>query len=108
MTSALGSVQAFVILLLGLGSLGLTGFAALDAVRRPAQHFPAVGRLSKAAWLGILGAAFLLAIVLLFNPLGFLNVAGVIAAGIYLADLRPKLKAMGGGGRSSSGPYGPW
>lgn len=108
MVSAVGSVQTFVVLVLGLGSLCLTGYAAVDAVRRPARHFPAVGRLSKGAWVGILVAAFLLALVLLFNPLGFLNVIGVVAAGVYLADIRPKLKAMGGGGGTSSGPYGPW
>jgi hypothetical protein len=108
MVNAIGSVQTFVVLLLSLGSLALTGFAAIDALRRPSRHFPAVGRLSKPAWVGILGAAFLLAIVLLANPLGFLNVLGVVAAGVYLAEVRPKLKAMGGGGSSSSGPYGPW
>jgi hypothetical protein len=42
------------------------------------------------------------------GPLGILNVAGVIAAGVYLADLRPKLKQLGGGRGSSSGPYGPY
>jgi Protein of unknown function (DUF2516) len=46
--------------------------------------------------------------VLMLNPLGILNVAGVIAAGVYLADTRPKLKQVGGGGSTSSGPYGPW
>jgi len=107
MYNAIGSVQQFVIFLLGLGSLGLTGFAAADAVRRPARHFPAVGRLTKPAWVGILLAAFLLAIVLLLNPLGFLNVLGVVAAGVYLAEVRPKLRQMGGGS-TSSGPYGPW
>jgi hypothetical protein len=105
-----GSVQSFVLLLLGLGSAGLTGYAFADVLRRKGTLFPHVGRLSKAAWLGILGAAFAIAIVSLGSPntLGLLNVVGVVAAGIYLADLKPKLKQVGGGSGSSYGPYGPY
>lgn len=103
-----GSVQAFVLLLLGIGSMILTAWAFVDALRRPGSLFPHAGRLSKGAWLGILGAAFAIAVVSLFAPLGILNVVGVIAAGVYLADLRPKLKSLGGGGGSSYGPYGPY
>ena len=109
------SVQNFVLLILAIGSLGLTGFALLDVVRRPANLFPHAGRLSKGAWLGILIAAFLIALLSLTqvllsggNPLGFLNVIGVVAAGVYLADLRPKLRSLGGGRGSSQGPYGPY
>jgi hypothetical protein len=103
-----GSVQGFVLLLLGIGSLILTGFAFFDVLRRKAALFPHVGKLTKPVWLGILGAAFLIAVVTLFSPLGLLNIAGVIAAGVYLADLRPKLKQVGGGGGSNYGPYGPY
>jgi hypothetical protein len=106
-----GSVQSFVLLLLGIGSLILTGFAFVDVLRRPGNLFPHAGKLSKGAWLGILGAAFLIAIISFASTqtLGFLNVIGVIAAGVYLADMRPKLKSLGGGrGGSSYGPYGPY
>jgi hypothetical protein len=103
-----GSVQSFVLLILGIASLGLTGFSALDALRYPANLFPAVGRLSKGAWVGILIAAFLISIVFIFSALSLLNIVGVVAAAVYLADVRPKLKQVSGGGGSSSGPYGPW
>ena len=97
-------------LVLGIGSLLLTGFAAIDALRHRADLFPAVGRLSKVAWLGILGVAVLISIVSLAGPLNIFNLIGVIAAGVYLADLRPKIQQISGGGRSSgsSGPYGPY
>jgi len=49
-----GSVQSFVLLLLGIGSAGLTGYAFADVLRRKGTLFPHVGRLSKGAWLGIL------------------------------------------------------
>ena len=53
-----GSVQSFVLLLLGIGSAGLTGYAFVDVLRRKGTLFPHAGRLSKGVWLGILGAAF--------------------------------------------------
>ena len=106
-----GSIQSLVLLLLGLGSLGLTGFALVDVLRRPGGLFPHAGKLSKGAWLGILAAAFLIAVLSFASPMtiGLLNVIGVIAAGVYLADMRPKLKQLGGGrGGGSYGPYGPY
>ena len=103
-----GSVQSFVLLILGIGSFLLTGYAFIDVLRQKGTLFPHAGRLSKGVWLGLLGAAVLISIVSVLGPLGILNGAGVIAAGVYLADLRPKLKQLGGGRGSSSGPYGPY
>ena len=39
-------------------------------------------------------------------PLSIFTIASVIAAGIYLADVRPAVKGIGKGG--NQGPYGPW
>jgi hypothetical protein len=105
-----GTVQTFVLLLLGIGSLILTGYAFIDVLRHKGTLFPHAGRLSKGVWLGILGVAFCIAILSFASPstVGILNVAGVIAAGVYLADLRPKLRSLGGGRGSSNGPYGPY
>jgi hypothetical protein len=104
-----GQVQSLVLLVLGLGALALTGFAAFDVVRRKAPLFPHVGRLTKPAWTGILVAAFLISIVYFGSPgtLGILNVVGVVAAAVYLVEVRPKLRQIDGGGRNS-GPYGPY
>ena len=54
-----GTVQTFVLLLLGIGSLILTGYAFIDVLRHKGTLFPHAGRLSKGVWLGILGVAFL-------------------------------------------------
>ena len=108
--TVIANVQNLVYLLLGLASLGLTGFALVDVLRRKGTLFPQVGRLSKGAWLGILGFAFGIAIVSLATPatVGIFNLIGVVAAGVYLADVRPKLNSIGGGRGSQSGPYGPY
>jgi Protein of unknown function (DUF2516) len=42
------------------------------------------------------------------SPLNLLCVAGVIAAGVYLADVRPRLQQLGGRRGGSGGPYGGW
>lgn len=104
----LGPVQSFVLLLLGIGALALTGFASVDALRYRSQLYPAVGRQTKIFWVAILVVAFMIAIVSFWNALGFLNVIGVVAAGVFLADVRPKLKAVSGGGGTGYGPYGPY
>jgi hypothetical protein len=91
---------------LGVGAFALTGFAAVDVLRRRATLFPHVGRLTKPVWTGILVAAFLVSVLSLFNPLFLINVIGVVAAGVYLAEVRPKLRQIEGGGHS--GPYGPY
>ena len=104
----LGPVQGAVLLILGIGALGLTGFAAFDATRFRKDLYPAIGRQTKMFWVAILTVAFLVAIVYFRYALGFLNVIGVVAAGIYLADVRPKLQQVSGGRGSGSGPYGPY
>ena len=71
------------------------GSRSSTSLRRKGPLFPHVGKLSKNVWLGILGAAFLISIVSFggSSTLGFLNVIGVIAAGVYLADVRAEAQA---------------
>ena len=94
-------------LVLCVASVGLTGFAAIDSVRRRANLFPAVGRQTKVFWVALLAAALLLTIYFLYDlyALSIFNAASVVAAGVYLADVRPKLQQISRG-RGSSGPYG--
>jgi hypothetical protein len=43
------------------------------------------------------------------SAIGILSIAAFVAAAIYLTDVRPKVRGInGGGGGTSSGPYGPW
>lgn len=82
--------------LLGLLFLGLAlvkGWALVDALMRPAQAFPAVDKLTKAAWLWILGLS-LVAHIVFASPLGLLSIAGTIAAFVYLLDVRPAVASV--------------
>jgi hypothetical protein len=104
------SVFGLVNLALWLVVVGLEVWAFVDAARRPAAHFKAVGKLEKVVWLLILGLLAGASLVVR-NPLSIFVVAGAIGSLVYLYGIRPQLQALGGGrGRrsSSDGPYGPW
>lgn len=66
-------------------------WALVDAVLRPAAAFPAADKLTKTAWLWILGLAFVADIVL---PSMFLMLAGTVAAFVYLLDVRPAVASV--------------
>jgi hypothetical protein len=98
-------------LALGLVAFIVEAWAFIDAATRPKQAFVATGKQTKPLWLIILGVA---AVVGLYfgiygaGPVSILPVAAFVAAAIYLADVRPKVKDFPKNGGSSSGPYGPW
>ncbi len=73
-------------------------FAFVDAVTRPAGAFVAADKQSKVFWVLVLGL-FLVAHMLMWAPIGLLNLIGTVAAFVYLADARPALRAIGRGRR---------
>lgn len=106
-----GDFQSWILVLLGVGALGLKGYAFVDALRVPTQAFPAAGKWSKTIWLSILGVATLIELALFPTPLFFVNLLGVVGAAVYLVDVRPAVRQFRGGRRDSNthdGPYGPW
>jgi hypothetical protein len=95
-------------LALSFVAFGVEAFAFIDAIRRPSQAFPATG---KRLWLIILGVAVVVGLagaVYGVGPTSILPVAAFVAAAVYLADVRPKVKEFRSGGGTSQGPYGPW
>lgn len=85
------AIEGFINLVLFLAALGLELFALVDALFRPARNFEAVGKMTKVAWSLILALA-LVSLVLFASPLSLLGLIGVVAAGVYLADVRPALR----------------
>lgn len=101
-------LQGWVLLGLGVAALGMEIFALVDAARRPAGAFTYAGKLTKPIWLGILAVAALVGFVTVRYVLG-IGLVGVIAAGVYLADVRPAVKQFSPRrGGSNQGPYGAW
>ena len=103
------SFQDLVFWVLAIGSLGLKGFALVDALRVRTEAFTLAGKQTKNIWLLILGIALAVNVVVL-NPINFINIIGVVAAAVYVVDVRPAVKQVGGGRKPESheGPYGPW
>jgi hypothetical protein len=98
---------------LALGAFVVEAWALIDAATRPSRSYVAAGKQTKPLWLIILGVATAVglgyaAYVKNLSVIQILPVAAFVAAGVYLTDVRPKVKQMGSGGSSSQGPYGPW
>jgi hypothetical protein len=96
---------------LAVVAFGVEAWAFIDAIIRPTQAFTAAGKLTKVKWLLILGVAFVLGLYAAAygGGIGFLSVIAFVAAAVYLADVRPKVKEFRRGRSSSNmGPYGPW
>ncbi len=74
------------------GALALTAWAFVDALVRPAAAFVAAGKLTKPGWLAITGLAA--AVIYLFKPMSFLGLPAIIAAVVYLVDVRPAVRGL--------------
>lgn len=87
-----------ILLVLWLAAFGATIFALIHAVRQRAEAFTAVDKLTKPIWLAILAGAL---IFLLLGVGGFMltSFIAIIATGIYLADVRPKVDEVQRGPR---------
>jgi len=98
------NAQALVLLVLTVAAFGVSVYAFVDALRRPAAAFEYASKRTKTFWSVLLGVAVALAFISIGNPLGLLGIVSVVAAGVYLADVRPAVRTYGGG--RGKGPYG--
>ncbi|MGZ5410359.1 MAG: DUF2516 family protein [Aeromicrobium sp.] len=81
------AVQNSIMLLISLALFIIKCWAVVDCVARPESKFQAIDTLPKQTWVVLLGLG-LLANLLFWNPLGLLNLAGTVAALVYLAQVR--------------------
>ena len=111
-------VQSVIFLALAVLAFGLELFALIDALRHRPDAYVAAGKRTKTFWVAILAVAAAFGFIALPPPLGagfleslgILSVVAVVAAAVYLTDVRPAVRQIRGGGGSGgrSGPYGPW
>ncbi len=106
--SSLADLQYWIVLGLSVVALGVEVYALVDCVRRRSDAFAAAGKRTKQFWLLVTGVAALLGVVGLGRGLGFLAIVAIVAAGVYLADVKPALDQVMGRGSGNQGPYGPW
>ncbi|WP_433437114.1 DUF2516 family protein [Nonomuraea sp. CA-141351] len=118
----INGVLNLLFLVLAAVIFGMSVYALVHALRVPTGAFVSAGKLQKNIWLLFLGLATLFSAAgawsyltaFLFvggqgfigmSALGFFSILAVIAATIYIVDVKPAVKGMG---RGNSGPYGPW
>ena len=93
----IGSAQGTIALGLSFAILAMQVFAFVDALRHSSEAYVRAGKRTKQIWLVVTGVAVVLGFLTLGNPLNLFALLGVVAAGVYLADVRPAVRSVGGG-----------
>jgi hypothetical protein len=113
MTSLVGTIQLVIVVALSVVAFGLEVYALVDAIRHRPDQYVAAEKRTKGFWVGVLVVATAFGFIALpppigrgfLNSLGFLSLIGVVAAAVYLTDVKPAVQQSRGG---RSGPYGPY
>ncbi len=85
--------QSTVMFVVFVVMLGIKGFAFINSLLYSAEAYQAAGKLTKTGWSVITGLGFA-AQLILGGSLGFINLVFIIAALVYLADVRPALREV--------------
>jgi hypothetical protein len=89
------ALQSGFMMLVTIGLFVIQAWAFVDALTRRPEMFVAADKLTKPAWLLILGVA-LAAHLLIWSPVSFLNLIGAVAAIVYVVAVRPALRSLTG------------
>jgi Protein of unknown function (DUF2516) len=79
------------------GLMALRAWALIDCLLRHAKAFPAVDKLTKPAWLGMLALSFVLGGPWVAPPLFPISLVSAVVATVYLADVRPAVREITSG-----------
>ena len=88
----MATFDALVYVVLYWAAQALTVWAFVDALIRPAAGYVAAGKLTKPGWAAITGLAAV--IIYFFGPMHFFGLPAVIAAIVYLVDVRPAVRGL--------------
>jgi hypothetical protein len=86
------AIDGLIFTVLRYGTLALALWAFVDALIRPAAGYVAAGKLTKPGWAAITGLAAL--VIYWMGPMSFLGLPAVIAAVVYLVDVRPAVRGL--------------
>jgi len=84
--------ESYISVLVAFAILATAIFAFVNSLLYSAESYEAAGKLTKTTWCTILG----IGVVLQFVPLGLfiINIALLVAALVYLTDVRPALGSL--------------
>jgi hypothetical protein len=89
----ISQVSLSVMALVSLAMLVAAVWAFVDALAQRKEAYVAADKLTKPAWLLILGLG-LGAQLLFFGGIGLLNLLAIVAALVYLVDVRPAIRSL--------------
>ncbi|GAA1982449.1 DUF2516 family protein [Nocardiopsis rhodophaea] len=100
----LGSSIVFVWQIIYIAIFVTTLYAFIEALRVPAQAYPAMDKQTKGLWVGLLGVGLFVSLSAALTSYGFFTFLALVASLIFLLDVRPAVRGIG----RNDGPYGPW
>lgn len=80
----------WILIIVGYPAILVGLYAFVHALLQRADAFTAADKLTKPAWLGITGAATVV-LFLSRTPYSLLWIAGLVAALVYIVDVKPKV-----------------
>lgn len=87
--------EGYVMLAVVLLALAVKAFAFVNALLWPAEAYTAASKLTKPAWLAILGLGLAAQVLLIqASPLNPLHLIASIAALVFLFDVRPAVAEL--------------
>lgn len=93
-------VDILILMILSWAAIPVGLYAFVHAILQRAEAFTAANKLTKPSWLGITGGATVAVSIFNLSSFGaFFWIAGLVAALVYLVDVRPKLIELQRGSR---------
>ena len=86
------AIEAWIFVIIAFVLLAVKVFALVSALLYSNESYVAADKLNKTTWCAILGVGVLLHLVPV--PLALVNLAMLVAALVYLADVRPALAGL--------------
>ncbi|QZY28770.1 DUF2516 family protein [Nocardioides coralli] len=87
-------IEGTIMLVAALALLAVKIFALVTSLMFTPEHYRAADKLTKPAWVAILGLGVAANLLFVGNPMNLINLAFTIAALVYLADVRPALSGL--------------
>ena len=87
------TVQSGIMLVVTLALLAVKAFAFVNALTHRGEEYVAAGKLTKPAWLALLGIGLVFQL-LGGAAIGIFNLIFTVAAFVYLVDVRPALRGL--------------
>jgi hypothetical protein len=87
-------LQNTLLLVITLALFVAKAWAFVDAMSRRPEVFVAADKMTKGAWLIILGLALVAHLLFWGAPQSILNLVGAVAVIVYFVDARPAVRAL--------------